>query len=617
MLESIFPTLATYVCVACIFVLLRNCLDVHKGWFVEVVAILLCLLLPGLIAIFSASEGSFWQLLMPWISVVVSVLPVFLLARLAERIFRHQPIQISDLMRLTAAVAATCVVVGQTGFPFVPVLAALITIAADWVLAVRNRPNAMAIVFAASFVLLAVVSAIVTLPLAAHWDYLAIRTTGSNRVRDYAAGTFVLTCILVFSPLVIDRILRRSRLVHRLAIELAGWAYQFHSPEALLRLELPIRLWRLRPGVNFLNHGSFGAVPSRNQSAQRRRQAALYDEPIDMLTRHYEAEWRRARLELSAWLGTKEENIALVANATTAMNEIASWFPLAAGDEVLVNNHEYGAVIRTWRRACESRDASLQTATLPDCPTDAEQIVESILAECRPQTRLVILSHYTSPTAIRLPVERICEELKSRGIASCIDGPHALLQERVQLERIGCDFYTASCHKWLSAPVGSGFVYLAPKWHGLAQPLQMSWGRLLPNRPATWDEELIWSGTHDSSAILTIPDALEFFSHFDRDRIDDRNHRLAAYARARLLEIPGTSSLTPDDRAWYGWMVSVALPEGDHSGLQKRLWEAYRIEVPVHAFGSQTLIRISCHIYITKQNIDHLIRVLRRELRVA
>ncbi len=391
-------------------------------------------------------------------------------------------------------------------------------------------------------------------------------------------------------------------------------AFSFRSTAANMRLASVIRLWRFQAGVCYLNHGSFGAVPLWVESRQTALRRHFAREPMDFMTRHYERLWLAARRRLSAWIGAAESNLALCENATAGMNEIASWFPLKAGDEVLLNNHEYGAVIRTWQQRCESMGAKVRIVTLPTFVESADDIVQPILDECSDATRLVVVSHITSATAVRMPVERLCKELATREIPVCIDGPHAPLHEPLALERLGCDFYTASCHKWLCAPIGSGFLYVAPKWHALAKPLRVSWGRLSPAKPSSWDEELIWSGTRDSSAMLSVATAIKFQSNFDRDQLHARNHRLAKYARQRLLEIPGTRPLTPDSDQWFGWMVSVCLPEGDHSTLQKRLWERYSIEIPVMEFEGTALIRVSCPLYVRESDIDYLMLALRREL---
>src|SRR6185436_15247058 len=106
------------------------------------------------------------------------------------------------------------------------------------------------------------------------------------------------------------------------------------------------------------------------------------------------------------------------------------------------------------RRACERAGAELVIATLPLPFTTVEAAVAAILAPATERTQLIVVSHITSPTAVTLPVAEICRQAHQRGIAVCIDGPHAIAQLPLHINELGCDFYSASCHKWLSAPFG-------------------------------------------------------------------------------------------------------------------------------------------------------------------
>jgi len=399
------------------------------------------------------------------------------------------------------------------------------------------------------------------------------------------------------------------------AHQIEVWRLSISSPQRSIQLRMLFQLWHFRSGVCYLNHGSFGAVPLQLQRVQREWQQQCEAEPMDVLARRMEPAWQSARDRLAYWLGTPGDRLALCENATMAMNEIAAWFPLSAGDEVLLTNHEYGAVKRIWQRRADACGAALRYVQLPLPMEDPQVVVDTILSATTPRTRLVVVSHITSPTAIILPVAEICQALRLRDIASCIDGPHALLQERINLLKLECDFYTASCHKWLCAPLGSGCLYIHPRWHDSVQPARLSWGRLPPNEPKDWTDELTWVGTRDYSPYMTIPAAINFFSEWDFARLDARNYQLACYARSTLTTTIGGQPVTPESRQWMGWMAPVWLPPGDHSSLQQRLWERHRIEVPIVHFEGRYLVRVSCHVYNSTGDIDRLARALQCELK--
>jgi isopenicillin-N epimerase len=251
---------------------------------------------------------------------------------------------------------------------------------------------------------------------------------------------------------------------------------------------------------------------------------------------------------------------------------------------------------------------------LPARIESVEQVVASIFSAATQRTRLLIVSHVTSPTAIVLPVREICAEARRRGIAVCIDGPHAPAQVPLALDELACDFYTASLHKWLSAPLGAGFLYVAPAWQPQIQTPQLSWGRIAPREPAQWWDEFVWPGTRDPSAYLASTAAVDFLQQVGLPTFRARTHYLAATARRQITGLTGLDSGLPDSPQWYGSMVTVPLPPGDRGALQQALWEDHRIEVPIIEHDSGRWIRVSCHLYTGVDQLDHLLASLRAEL---
>jgi isopenicillin-N epimerase len=342
----------------------------------------------------------------------------------------------------------------------------------------------------------------------------------------------------------------------------------------------------------------------------------MTSQPMDFFVRQFEPAWLDSRSHLARFVGTAPDNLVFVENSTAGMNVVAATIPLQPGDEVLLTNHEYGAVQRIWRRACQTAGAAEPiTATLPTNFETAEQVVDAIFRSATDRTRLVVVSHITSPTAIILPVQQICDEARRRGIVTCIDGPHAPAQVPIALDKLPCDFYTASLHKWLSAPLGSGFLSVAPHWQSRVRTPILSWGRVSPTKPNAWWEEFVWTGTRDSSAYLAVPVAIELLERVGPDRFRARTHFLARYARDRLVKLVGIEPHVPDSEQWYGSMASVPLPPGDARVLQMELWQKHGIEVPVVEHNGERSIRVSCHLYNDRSDIDRLVEGLAGLLR--
>lgn len=395
-------------------------------------------------------------------------------------------------------------------------------------------------------------------------------------------------------------------------------------------------LWNIQPGVTYLNHGSFGPSPNVVIAARNEWMQRLESEPMDFFVRQLEGHLDQARQRLGEFAGTRGDNLVFVDNATFGMNIVARNFPLAPGDEVLANNHEYGAVLRIWRQTCQSRNAQLVVQQLPEVLTSADEVVASLFSGVTVRTKLIVVSHVTSPTAVILPLAQICRRARELGIPVCVDGPHAPAAVPIEIDRLGCDFYMASCHKWLSAPFGSGFLFVAPRRQQNLEPSVISWGRSLSGRPGTWQDEFVWSGTRDYSAFLAVPAAIDFLKQGNwrsvaaaaaerqPDGVDlfrDWSHGLARNARRRIVELTGLEPIIPDSAEWYGSMIALPLPasvaepvEGHMHPLQKQLWERHQIEVPIVHWRGRRWIRVSCHLYNDESDIDRLVVALRDEI---
>ena len=398
--------------------------------------------------------------------------------------------------------------------------------------------------------------------------------------------------------------------------------------------------WTLPSDVAYLNHGSFGPTPRSVAAARREWSERLEAQPMDFFLRQMEAELEKARTRLGAVFGASGANLLFCDNATFAMNIVASSYPLEAGDEVLATNHEYGAVLRIWRSRCQARGARLVVQPLPETFTSADEVVAALFAGATERTRIIIVSHITSPTALILPVEEICRMAKSRGIAVCIDGPHALAAVDVSLNRLGCDFYCASGHKWLSAPFGSGFLYVHSRWQNTVRPVVVSWGDSLSGRPHSWQDEFVWLGTRDPAPFLALPAAFDFFAGLARlpatDLVSEppaaaktvseisagfnlmrqTSRPLVAEARRAIQEVTGLDAIGSPE--WYGTMVTMPLPEtvvetphGQMHPIQSALWNEFRIEAPVTSWNGRRHLRVSCHLYNSSAEIQQLAAALR------
>jgi isopenicillin-N epimerase len=203
------------------------------------------------------------------------------------------------------------------------------------------------------------------------------------------------------------------------------------------------------PEISFPNHGSYGARPRPVFEAYQRWQRELEAQPVAFLGRRHRDLLAEARASLAAYLGTQPDNLVFVPNTTHGINIIARSLDLKPGDEVLGTDHEYGAVQRTWRFICGQRGASYHAQPIPLPVTTPAALIEALWAGVTERTRVIVVSHITSPTALIFPVAAIVQRAREAGILTIIDGAHAPGQIDRDLEAIGADFYVGNCHKWL------------------------------------------------------------------------------------------------------------------------------------------------------------------------
>ena len=373
-------------------------------------------------------------------------------------------------------------------------------------------------------------------------------------------------------------------------------------------------LFLLDPGLTFLNHGSFGACPREVFEAQRRWQLEMERNPVAFLGRRSAGLLREARSTLGAALGASGEHLVFVPNSTTGVNIVAQSFPLAAGDEVLATDLEYGACDAAWEHVCAKRGAHYRRVEIP-LPYERDDVVERLLAAATPRTRLIFASHVTSTTALILPVAQLCRAARERGIATLIDGAHAPGQIELDIDRIGADFYAGNCHKWLCAPKGSGFLHARPEHHALLEPTVISWGYAVDAGghagfdaylgQSLFERRMQWQGTRDIAAWLAVPHALKFQARHDWATVRVRCHELARHALRTLTERHGLAPIARD--ADWAQMVAIPVPAQVPDTLRKRLYGESGIEIPVTSHAGQVFLRLSVQGYNTPEDVERLL----------
>lgn len=374
-------------------------------------------------------------------------------------------------------------------------------------------------------------------------------------------------------------------------------------------------LFLLRQDVTYLNHGSFGACPRPVFEVYQNRQLELERQPLEFLGRRFAGLMKEARRELAAFLNTDSENFFFVPNATTGLNIIARSLPLQPGDEILASDQEYGAMDRLWNFICQKRSAIYRRQEIPLPLKSPEEMIEALWAGVMERTRVIFLSHITSPTALIFPLQEIARRARKQGILTVIDGAHGPGQVEVNLDALGVDFYSGNCHKWMMSPKGAAFLYARPEHQQLIEPLVVSWGdKSLPGS-SRFIQENEFQGTHDIAAYLSVPAAIQFRREQRWEKVQRRCHELVLLAYREIPAITGLPPLSPPEESWFRQMAAFPLPPGNGEALQRQLYEEFSIEIPVFIHNGQPFIRISVQGYNTREDVEKFIESLGKILR--
>jgi isopenicillin-N epimerase len=371
----------------------------------------------------------------------------------------------------------------------------------------------------------------------------------------------------------------------------------------------------LDPSVVFLNHGSFGATPRPVFEVYQNWQREMEAQPVEFIARRSDKLLQESRAVLGRYVNADPRDLVYVTNATWGVNVAAHSLELQPGDEILTTDHEYGACVNAWKLASARTGACWVEAEIPLPFPDAATIVELIWAKVTPRTKVLYLSHITSPTGAIFPIEELCRRARESGILTVIDGAHAPGQVPIDLTALSVDIYTGNLHKWLCAPKGAGFLYARREHHEKLHALVTSWGYTGASAFVDLEDDSLlalrhqYQGTRDLSAFLSVPAAIEFQAAHNWDAVRVRCHALAAEAQRRIAALTGIPAPVPEHS--YAQMSLCELPpDTDLPALKTRLYDEFRVEIPVIAWGGRKFVRVSIQGYNTQADVDALINAL-------
>ncbi|MCU0534495.1 MAG: aminotransferase class V-fold PLP-dependent enzyme [Hydrococcus sp. Prado102] len=376
-------------------------------------------------------------------------------------------------------------------------------------------------------------------------------------------------------------------------------------------------IWLLDKNIHFLNHGSFGATPIVILNYQQLLRERIENEPVRFLARELEGLLDKARSQLADFLIIDADDLAFIPNATVGINTVLRSLNFEPDDEILITNHTYNACRNTAEFIAQRSQAKIIVASVPFPLDSPQQIIEAILKKVSSKTKLALLDHVTSPTALIFPIEALIRELTHRGVDTLVDGAHAPGFVSLDLRSLGATYYSANCHKWLCSPKGAAFLYVRKDKQANIRPLTISHGANSPRRERSrFRLEFDWMGTVDPTPYLCVPEAIRFMGSLldgGWSALQMRNRELALAARHILGDTLGVAIPCPDETV--GSMASIPLGKVSLSWdvLQAKLMDEFKIEVPIVPWiDGSCLVRISAQFYNRLEQYQYLAEALKQ-----
>ncbi|MCY4454347.1 MAG: aminotransferase class V-fold PLP-dependent enzyme [Immundisolibacterales bacterium] len=358
-------------------------------------------------------------------------------------------------------------------------------------------------------------------------------------------------------------------------------------------------LWALEEDMVFLNHGAYGATPRELFERQNEWRVRMEAQPPRFFMNELPDLVREAAGSLARFVGSTPDRTVLLENATSGMNAVLRSLRFAPGDRIVTTDHVYGAVRNTLRHVAGTADAQVVEVPLPMPLVDPDEVADSLERALDDRTRLVVVDHIASPSALVFPVAEIVGRCRARNIPVLVDGAHAAGQVDLDIDTIGADWYVGNAHKWLCAPKGAAFLAVGAHAnahgpdihpttisHAFGQGLTAEFGKI---------------GTRDPSAWLCIPDAIAFHRRLGGRELRERNVALARMAGMVLATALDSELGGP--AASFGAMVTVRLPcdadsTWENAGrIRDRLWQDHRVETLVAVVAGRLWLRVSVFAY--------------------
>jgi selenocysteine lyase/cysteine desulfurase len=362
-----------------------------------------------------------------------------------------------------------------------------------------------------------------------------------------------------------------------------------------------------------LNNGGVSPAPRVVQQAMDRYLEMSNMAPVHYMWRVLDPQVETVRRLLAEDFGCDPEEIAITRNASESLEICQLGLDLKPGDEVVTTNQDYPRMLATWRQR-ELRDGIVvKQVTFPVPTPSLDDLASRIEQAITPRTKVILVCHITNRTGQIFPIQKICRMGRQRGIEVIVDGAHSYAQFPFKRDDLDCDYFGTSLHKWLLAPIGTGFLYVRrekiPKLWSLMGSVENNADNIRKF------EEI---GTHPAANRLAISEAMTFHQSIGVERKAARLRYLRERWSRRLEQLPGVSTLTSYDPQQSCGIGLLSIEGMDPTKLTNLLWEKHRILVTaIRTEGEYEGIRVTPNVYTTLAEVDRFCDVIEEVLRKA
>jgi isopenicillin-N epimerase len=369
--------------------------------------------------------------------------------------------------------------------------------------------------------------------------------------------------------------------------------------------------WLVDPAVAYLNHGGYGALPREVADAAAEIRADVEANPTDVLFRQWQGRVDAVRGRVASLLRGDPRELVFVPNATAGTATVIASLDLSAGDEVVTTDHRYPAVqsqlgVEAARRGLRVVETHVRV------DATAAEIVDAVLGNVGPRTKLVVIDQIASPTGLHFPVPELVAAVHAAGLPILVDAAHAPGQVDVDLAALGADFWVGNLHKWVCSPRACAVMRVAPPWQDVVRPLVASHGY-----DDGYQQAFDWTGTHDPVPLFAIPAALDFWDGLGWEAVRAHQHALVTDGARHVAAALGTRVAVRDELTAAMRLVELPSQLSVEAGVEVagRLTTDHKVTAHITHHGDASYVRMCGQLYNVPEHYERLAQGLTALLR--